>query len=260
MGSKALAVVLALAALAPARAAEGEWTYVVDGFAPSLYEIGVSVYGREGAWKRIAEWNGIRRPYLIREGQRLVMRRKRKLSRARGLQVLLDHWRRHFDLRDPELARAIPRPVPGAAAAPAAVIPAAFVPPPPPEGKRETPEERAAREAEAERLRKAAEKRQEFLREVAVLRVEEPETLPEETSAEKLVAEGEKLLEEKKIDDALERFRRARDKDGEHLPAWLLPIRTLRAEGRGEEEAKLSAEFLERYPQYRALPIFRKRK
>jgi len=78
-----------------AEAAPVVQSYTIDSV-PSLSEIALRLYGSSGAWREIAEWNGLKPPYRLRRGQKLILKRSPTLTPAQGNQLVLEMWRRRL--------------------------------------------------------------------------------------------------------------------------------------------------------------------
>ncbi|OFZ23212.1 MAG: hypothetical protein A2X94_02945 [Bdellovibrionales bacterium GWB1_55_8] len=72
--------------------------HVVSDQAPSLWEIGIYLYGRKNAYLDIAKWNSIEHPYVIHPGQSLKLQKIPTLSPEQGAAALLEIWCQEFGL------------------------------------------------------------------------------------------------------------------------------------------------------------------
>ncbi|MNL03629.1 hypothetical protein D3C87_1241700 [compost metagenome] len=70
----------------------GESVYVVTSRAPHLFMISRDLYGEVGSWQEIAKWNGLKAPYELSLGQRLVLKKPPVLSAAQGDRLLMKSW------------------------------------------------------------------------------------------------------------------------------------------------------------------------
>lgn len=72
--------------------------FTVSDEAPTLCEIGILLYGRCSAHRKIALWNDLQPPFQLRLGQVLILKEPAALSLEEGRAKLLSIWRRKFGL------------------------------------------------------------------------------------------------------------------------------------------------------------------
>ncbi|WP_413558985.1 hypothetical protein [Bdellovibrio sp. HCB209] len=124
------------------RTVDNQTVYVVNARAPHLYMVSRDLYGNEKQWKAIADWNSIKAPFNIRQGQELVLKKEPTLSTAEADTLLVTTWTNmnRKDIADeiagsqpaPVVKPEVPEPVPVAVAATVAA-PHPELPPPAPE-------------------------------------------------------------------------------------------------------------------------------
>jgi hypothetical protein len=71
---------------------KGGTFYKVSERASTLYMISRDLYGDENDWTRIAEWNGLKKPYTLRLGQLLAIHTEPKLDEVEGTRALISGW------------------------------------------------------------------------------------------------------------------------------------------------------------------------
>ena len=76
----------------------GDYVYKVEDTGTNLSLISLELYGKANQWRKIAEWNGIQAPYLIRIKQKLVLKEAPTLTQEQSDEVLLAYWRRKMGL------------------------------------------------------------------------------------------------------------------------------------------------------------------
>lgn len=82
----------------------GETVYVVTSRAPHLFMISRDLYGEVGTWQDIAKWNGLKAPYDLSLGQRLVLKRPPILSAQQGDNLLMKSW---AGMKRPDIVKGI---------------------------------------------------------------------------------------------------------------------------------------------------------
>lgn len=71
---------------------DGKTTYTVTGRAPHLYMVSRDLYGNEKQWKAIAEWNSLKEPYTLQQGQQLVIKKSPTISGEEADAVLIKNY------------------------------------------------------------------------------------------------------------------------------------------------------------------------
>jgi hypothetical protein len=71
---------------------KGQWIYTVDARAPHLFMISRDLYGTDKNWKQIADWNNLKPPYALNQGQRLVLKKVPSQSTEQGNATLIAAW------------------------------------------------------------------------------------------------------------------------------------------------------------------------
>ncbi len=66
--------------------------YTVTGRAPHLYMVSRDLYGNDKQWKAIAEWNSLKEPYTLKQGQELVIKKAPTISNAEADEVLIKNY------------------------------------------------------------------------------------------------------------------------------------------------------------------------
>lgn len=66
--------------------------YLVGDRASTLYMISRDLYGDENEWERIARWNDLKPPYILRHGQLLAIRGEPRLDEEAGTRALISAW------------------------------------------------------------------------------------------------------------------------------------------------------------------------
>ncbi|MBU6376611.1 MAG: hypothetical protein KGQ59_11485, partial [Bdellovibrionales bacterium] len=93
-----------------------ELEHVVTTEAPTLFEIGIFLYGSRERWKELAEINNIQDPRSLHEGQKLRLVRPPRLSVEQGRQALLKYWRAYFGLAETSPTTVVPVAMPSSPA------------------------------------------------------------------------------------------------------------------------------------------------
>jgi hypothetical protein len=66
--------------------------YTVTGRAPHLYMVSRDLYGNDKQWKAIADWNSLKEPYTLKQGQELVIKKAPSISNAEADEVLIKNY------------------------------------------------------------------------------------------------------------------------------------------------------------------------
>ncbi|QDK47061.1 hypothetical protein DOM22_18785 [Bdellovibrio sp. ZAP7] len=116
--------------------------YTVTGRAPHLYMVSRDLYGNEKQWKAIAEWNSLKEPYTLKQGQELVIKKAPTISNAEADEVLIKNYTKLNRMETvagiqaaqekptaEEEAKEAPTPAPAPAVAAAAIAPKSDVAP-----------------------------------------------------------------------------------------------------------------------------------
>ncbi len=72
--------------------------FTVTKEAPTLGEISRFVYGTTKRWQEIAEWNNLKPPYMVREGQELLLKESPKITPNEGSVELNKMWKQQLKL------------------------------------------------------------------------------------------------------------------------------------------------------------------
>ncbi|UYL07242.1 hypothetical protein B9G69_009300 [Bdellovibrio sp. SKB1291214] len=71
---------------------DGKTTYTVTGRAPHLYMVSRDLYGNEKQWKAIADWNSLKEPYTLQQGQQLVIKKSPTISAEEADAILIKNY------------------------------------------------------------------------------------------------------------------------------------------------------------------------
>ena len=212
-------------------------SHIVSDQAPTLCEIGIVLYGRCSMFKEVAIWNGIRTPFSIRIGQRLVLKKKPTLTPREGAARLLASWRKRFGLGGDKLHHP-----PDSYAALLSKAP---------QLKLETRPETSAK-GSARITQSPAENLTEEIPKVIVTQ----ETMKAVT-IEQSFENAKRAFENKDFERALTEFRAIRGTHPKFLPSWMYELRTLQVLKRDQEARATAALLIVQHPGVRGLPIVR---
>ncbi|HLE00093.1 MAG TPA: hypothetical protein VJB59_07530 [Bdellovibrionota bacterium] len=197
-------------------------SHIVSDQAPTLCEIGIVLYGRCSMFKEIANWNGIARPYHIRIGQRLLLKKKPTLMPQEGAARLLASWRKRFGLDGEKV-----QPSPGSYAALLSKAP---------QVKLETRPETSAED---------------------IPKIIVTQETVKAVTIEQSFESAKQAFENKDFERALKEFRAIRGTHPKFLPSWMYELRTLQVLKRDQEARATAALLIVEHPGVRALPIVR---
>lgn len=76
----------------------GKTVYVVGPRAPHLYMISRDLYGTDGRWKDLAKWNGLKAPYALESGRKLVIQTAPTQTDAEANRILIREWNKRGDV------------------------------------------------------------------------------------------------------------------------------------------------------------------
>lgn len=211
-------------------------SYVVTEETRTLCDVGIFLYGDCSAYQKIAKWNGLKPPYLIRIGQKLTLLSAPTLTPNQGQAKLLEVWQLRMGTRKPGAEPLAEPKIPLEKQSYEDLV--AQMPQP-------------SRQALAETLKKEG-SFSEYSPEVAgKLKAETRVTLAEDE-----MAEGELLFQQGKYSAALAAFQRARTTSPKLLPAWCYELQSRqKLEQKKEEIDPFISLFLKEHPYVKGLPF-----
>lgn len=223
-------------------------TYLVKNL-ENLSQIALRLYGKESAWEEIAEANHISAPYLLHEGQKLLLKRAPTISSERGSAAILAFWRRRFGLTGEAQVHSSATTAPKqAAATPATTAVAATTP---------TPRTMAATPAEttppsiakAEVLTKFIAEREEQQRKTETSEIR---------SARGNFELGKEKFSQKDYKSACPLLHESRTQDSKQIAYWLYELRCLKeSHASSNEVSTVAKDFKEAHPAMSDLPFLK---
>ena len=184
----------------------------------TLAEVSLIHYGTHKKWMKIAKWNQLEPPFVVKTGQRLALQDEPTLTEEQGLALLKKERATRYEKRK-------------------AVAHASI--------------QTNTEKSEGVTPPETSKTYEEIRRSIASV-----ESHSHEKNYEELFDEGKSFFQQQKFDEALKLVKSARSKNSEFLPAQFLEFKILKAMNRTNDSEKAKSELLDHHPEFKELPLF----